>query len=186
MDDSKIIDLYWARSELAISATAQKYGTYCQTIAYRILNQTEDSEECVSDTWLKAWNAIPPARPDCLRAFVGKITRNLALNRLRQDHTMKRGGQVVAIALDELKECVSTGDSPEDALENKRISESVNRFLGTLSTEKRVAFVLRYWYLCPIEEIAQKMNLKEAKLKSMLFRLRKQLKTHLEQEDILL
>lgn len=186
MDDNEILALYFARDEQAIVATQLKYGTYCMSIAQRILNQQQDSEECVSDTWLRTWNAIPPAAPEHLRPFVGKITRNLALNRLRTESAQRRGGGNVMLALDELRDCLSDQPTPEDALEEKLISDAVNRFLTELPPEKRVAFVLRYWYFYSIPEISEKMNLRESKLKSMLFRLRKELKAHLEQEGIAL
>lgn len=184
MDDSKIIDLYFRRSEMAISATDAKYGTYCQSIAYRILNQQQDSEECVSDTWMRTWNSIPPTRPDCLRTYLGKITRNLALNRLREQQTEKRGGRVVTESLEELRECISDGRLVETAVDEKLLTDSINRFLAGLSQEKRVAFILRYWHMYPANEVARKMQISESKLRTMLFRLRKQLRTHLEQEGI--
>lgn len=184
MDDQEIIGLYFARDEQAIVATQMKYGTYCMSIAQRILNQQQDSEECVSDTWMRTWNAIPPGAPEHLRPFVGKITRNLALNRLRSEAAQRRGGGNVVMALEELRDCVPDGSTPEDALEEKLISDAVNSFLGGLPKEKRVAFVLRYWYLYSLPEISEKMGIRESKLKSMLFRLRKELKAHLEQEGI--
>lgn len=184
MEDSKIIELYFERAEMAISATDAKYGTYCMSIAYRILNQQEDSEECVSDTWLRAWDSIPPTKPNCLRTFLGKITRNLALNRLRDQKACKRGGETKLEPLDELRECVSDGCLVEHVVEQRLLTDSINRFLAELGQEKRVAFVLRYWYMYSTGEIAEKMQLSESKIRTMLFRLRKQLKTHLEQEGL--
>ena len=186
MEDEEILALYFARSERAIAETETKYGWYCKGVAYRILASFDDTQECVNDTWLKAWNAIPPAKPENLQAFLGKITRNGALHRLRASKARKRGGTSVSLALSELGECVSDGETPETAFLRRELSESLNRFLGKLSKEKRVIFVLRYWYLYSIKEIAQKMGMRENTVSSTLFRLRKQLKIHLEQEGVLL
>ena len=186
MDDAEILALYFARSEQAIRETQAKYGWYCSSIAYRILSSLEDSQECVSDTWLKAWDTIPPAKPENLQAYLGKITRNNALHRLRAANTKKRGRDTASIALSELDECVSDGSTPEDDMIRKQLAESVNRFLGTLPREKRVVFVLRYWYMYSTKEIAGKMGMRENTVSSILFRLRKQLKTHLEQEGVAL
>ena len=185
MDDSEIIRLYFARSERAIRESRDKYGPYCAAIAYRILASIEDTEECVSDTWHRAWEAIPPASPADLRAYLGKTTRNLALSRLRERGAAKRGGTSVQLALDELGECVPAGESPEDELLRRQLAESVNRYLETLPQEKRAIFVLRYWYLCSGAEIAKKTGIRETTVRTVLFRLRKQLKTHLEKEDVL-
>ena len=185
MDDSEIIRLFHSRSEQAIRECRDKYGPYCTAIAYRILSSIEDSEECVSDTWQRAWEAIPPAEPSDLRAYMGRITRNLALSRLRQAGTIKRGGTSVQLALDELRECVGSGDTPEDALIRKQLSQAVNRFLAELPQEKRAVFMLRYWYLYTCGEIARKTGIRETTVRTMLFRLRKQLRTHLEKEEVL-
>lgn len=184
MEDRQIVALYTARREEAVSASEEKYGTYCQSIAFRILRQAEDSEECVSDTWLRAWNAIPPDRPVSLRAYLGRITRNLALNRYRETHARKRGGGMVEIALCELRECVTDGYSPEDAVLDRELCEAVNQFVAGLSAQKRAAFILRYYHLFTVREIAARMGLRESTVKSILLRLRKQLKTQLEQEGI--
>lgn len=186
MDDNKIIALYFLRSEMAISATDAKYGAYCHSIAYRILNHQQDSEECVNDTWLRAWETIPPTHPDNLRGFLGKITRNAALNRLREQNSEKRGGKVLMESLEELRECVSDGNLVEHTVEQRLLTECVSRFLAAQPQEKRVAFVLRYWYMYSLQEIAEKLGLSESKVRSMLFRLRKQLKVQLEQEGVYL
>ena len=185
MDDSEIIRLFFSRSEQAILECRDKYGPYCAAIAYRILSSIEDSEECVSDVWQRAWDAVPPAEPADLRAYLGKITRNLALSRLREAGTIKRGGTSVRLALEELGECAGPGDVPEDALIRKQISEAVNRFLAELPKEKRAVFVLRYWYLYSGAEIARETGIREATVRTMLFRLRKQLKGRLEKEGVL-
>ena len=185
MDDEKILDLFFQRDEQAVSLTQMKYGSYCQSIAYRILRQKEDGDECVNDTWLRTWSSIPPARPENLRAYVGKITRNLALNRIRKDSAWKRTGDCVSISLNELSECIADQGNVEEQIENNAVAEGINRFLAELPKEKRVCFVLRYWYFYSIAEIAEKMHMREEKAKSILFRTRKQLKHYLEQEDIL-
>ena len=184
VDDSEIIRLYQERSEQAIGETRAKYGPYCAAIAYRILASIEDSEECVSDVWQRAWASIPPAKPDNLRAYLGKIARNQALSRLRENGAKKRGGGAV-LALEELRECVSAEDTPEDAVIRSQLSDAVNRFLAALPQEKRAVFVLRYWYLYSSAEIAKKTGIRENTVRTMLFRLRRQLKTHLEKEEVL-
>lgn len=184
MEDSQIVALYFDRQEQAITASQVKYGPYCTHIAFHILRQAEDSEECVSDTWLHAWNAIPPERPNNLRAYLGRITRNLALNRHRKNAAQKRGGNTVEVALSELRDCVSDGSDLEASLLERELGKAISQFLSRLPREKRVAFVLRYYYLYTVREIAEKLGLRESAVKSMLFRLRKQLKTHLEQEGI--
>ena len=185
LDDSEIIRLFFDRSEQAIALTREKYGPYCAAIAYRILSSIEDTEECVSDTWQRAWEAIPPAQPADLRAYLGRITRNLSLTRLREIRAVKRGGTSIQLALEELGECVSPGDTPEDEMLRRQLAEAVNRFLQTLPREKRAVFVLRYWYLYTGAEIARRTGIRETTVRTMLFRLRRQLKTHLEKEEVL-
>ena len=186
MDDRQIIALYNERSEAALSETEKKYGRYCRTVAYNILNNEEDSEECVNDTWLKAWEAIPPKCPDSLAAFLGKITRNLALNLYKHKNREKRGGGQTMLVLDELVECVPGTDSTEDAVDEALLAEVLNGFLAELPTEKRKIFMRRYWYLSSVREIAEEYGLSESKVKMTLLRLRSKLKTVLEKEGILL
>ena len=186
MDDRQIIALYNERSEAALSETENKYGRYCRTIAYNILNNEEDSEECVNDTWLKAWEAIPPRCPDSLAAFLGKITRNLALNLYKHKNREKRGGGQTMLVLEELVECVPGTDSTEDAVDEALLAEVLNGFLAELPTEKRKIFMRRYWYLSSVREIAEEYGLSESKVKMTLLRLRSKLKTVLEKEGILL
>lgn len=186
MDDNKIIDLYWARSENAITETAGKYGRYCHYIAYNILQNYEDSEECVSDTYLKAWDSMPPRRPERLSAFLGKITRNLSLNRLEKHNTKKRGGGQATLVLEELAECVPARDSVERAVDDIVLADIFNRFLEGLPAETRKIFMRRYWYLSPVKEIARDYNIGESKVKVTLFRLRNELKQVLEKEGIAL
>ncbi len=186
MDDRQIIALYNERSEAALSETATKYGKYCRTIAYNILYNEEDSEECVNDTWLQAWEAIPPQYPNKLSAFLGKITRNLALNRYKQNAAKKRGGGQTMLVLEELAECVPGTDSTEAAAEEALLIEVLNRFLGELPREKRKMFVRRYWYLSSVKEIAEDFGLGESNVKMTLLRIREQLKSVLEKEGIML
>ena len=182
MDDKSIIDLYLDRSEQAISETSVKYGKYCFSIAFNILSDKEDSEESVNDTYLAAWNNIPPRVPSILSTFLGKITRNISLNRWKSRRAYKRGGGEVPLALDELEECISTGESVEDTFEKKELLRSMNRFLDALPDTERNLFVCRYWYLDPIHDIAQRVGFTESKVTSMLHRIRGKLRKHLEKE----
>lgn len=178
MEDSRIIDLYFDRSEDAIAETKAKYNSYCTKIAYNILASFEDTEECVSDTYLHTWNAIPPSRPNSLKGFVGRITRNLSLNRLKANSAKKRGEAV--LVLDELQ--ISSLETPYDEVEKKMVADAITGFLRTLSPVKQQMFVLRYWYFEPISAISQKTGWKENSVKSELYRLRSKLKSHLEKE----
>ena len=186
MEDRQIIALYNERSEAALSETEKKYGRYCRTVAYNILNNEEDSEECVNDTWLKAWEAIPPRCPDSLAAFLGKITRNLALNLYKHKNREKRGGGQTMLVLEELTECIPGTDSTEETVEEVLLTEVLNGFLEELPTEKRKIFMRRYWYMSSVKEIAKDYGLSESKVKMTLLRLRSKLKTVLEKEGILL
>lgn len=186
MEDEKILDLYWARSESAIKETDIKYGPYCRTISMNILHSAEDAEECVNDTWLNAWNAIPPKRPGKFAAFLGKITRNLSLNRFKRSHAEKRGMGQTPLVLAELEGCIASTQTVEQASDEKLLTESIDRFLEGLPPMKRKVFVRRYWYLSPIGEIARQYGMSESKVTSLLFRLRGQLKSHLEKEGIML
>lgn len=184
MEDTQIINLYFARNEQAIQETDTKYGGYCYSIAYNILTNQEDAEESVSDTYLSAWNAIPPRRPPALAAFLGKITRHISIDRWRKYRAFKRGEGQIEIALDELSECVSGAESAEDHAIRKEILATINRFLGELTDIERNVFICRYWYLDSSEQIAEKSGFSVSKVKSMLFRIRKRLNTHLEKEGL--
>ena len=186
MDDTRIIDLYWARSEEAIHETSQKYGPYCHTIAWNILQDREDSEECVNDTWLHAWNAMPPQKPSLLRAFLGKITRNLALDKYRFYTAQKRGGQETKVALEELRDCVPHPDTTEQAIDDLALTQALDRFLAGLKPEPRKLFLRRYWYASPIDAIARDYGLSVSKVKTTLFRTRAKLRVFLEEEGITL
>lgn len=184
MEDREIVKLYLARSDLAISETEREYGTYCRSIAYNILQNREDVEECVNDAWLRAWNAIPPAQPDQLQPFLGKITRNLALNRWEKEHAQKRGAGGLPLILDELTECVSDGASADRMPDALLLREVLNRFLRSLAPQTRRIFLRRYWYMCSIREIAEESGSSESKVAVTLFRTRNKLKKVLEKEGI--
>lgn len=184
MDEKQIIDLYWARSERAIDETARKYGKFCHSIAYNILASHQDSEECVNDTYLQTWNAIPPRRPNKLSAFLGKITRNLALKKYEMVTARKRGGGQVVLALEELAECIPDPDTVERRVDNRMLADKLNVFLSRLSAENRKIFLRRYWNLSSVKEIAASYGISESKVKMSLMRTRGKLKSFLEQEGI--
>lgn len=180
MDDNLIIDLYWSRSEAAISETDRKYGPYCRSIAYGILQNHEDSEECVSDTWLRAWEAMPPQRPNRLSAFLGKITRNLALDRFDYHHAAKRPAAFDQL-LSELNECIPDRRDDYAQLE---LTQLLNHFLRSLPREHRNLFLRRYWYCESIEDLAKRYTMSQSAVKSNLFRTRNKLKAYLEKEGV--
>ena len=184
MNDQEIVRLYFDRDQQAISETSRKYGSYCYTIAWNILYNREDSEECVNDTYMDTWNAIPPARPLSLKAFVGKITRNNALNRYEKAHAGKRGGGETPLCLDELSECVSGQDEMKDLEDYEHLVTCLNQFLSLLKKDQRIIFVRRYWYLNSIQEISRDYGMSESKVKVTLSRLRSRLKTYLEKEGV--
>ena len=185
MEDSRIIDLYFARSEDAIAQTDAKYGAYCRAIAMNILKSREDSDECVSDTWLHAWNAMPPQRPSILSSFLGRITRNLSFDRCRRQNAEKRGGGSLPLALDELSECVPSSVRVEQTLEARELAEAIDRFLRTLPERECSIFLRRYWYVDTVQEIAARYALRENTAKSILFRTREKLRRYLAGEGII-
>lgn len=184
MEDRQIVDLYWQRSDLAISETNQKYGRYCHSIAYHICGTDEDAEECVNDTWLRAWNLMPDQRPAILSTFLGRITRNFAINLIKAKNRIKRGGGEAVLALYELEECIPGGTEPEHVLEEKELEEAIGSFVSQLPCTEKTIFVLRYWYVTPIEEIAEKLQFSKGKIKSILFRTRKKLRVYLQEEGL--
>lgn len=179
MDDAKIVQLYWDRSEQAIPATADKYGSYCTSIAKNILGNHGDAEECVNDTYLNAWNSMPPHRPSTLSTFLGKITRNLSLNRYKHNTADKRGGSQAAVVMDELAELISDTDSVEQEIDRKELIKAIDTFLGTLSAEKRTIFVRRYWYFDNVSDIAFRFGMTENHVSVTLNRLRLKLHNYL-------
>lgn len=186
MEDHAIIDLYWAREERALEETERKYGSYCRSIARNILASPEDTEECVNDTYLRAWNAMPPQRPAVLSAFLGKITRNLSLDRWKLSRAEKRGGGQLPLALDELTGCVPAADNVAEAMEAAELSRVLDRFLRKLPERECCIFLRRYWYLDSAQAIAQRFHMTEGSVKSQLFRTRTKLRTCLEKEGICL
>jgi RNA polymerase sigma-70 factor (ECF subfamily) len=178
MDDAKIIELFFDRSEDAIAETAKKYGRLCQYIALNILSNNEDSEECVNDTYLGVWNAIPPQRPNIFSAFIGKITRNLALKKYEYISAEKRNPDVTC-SLTELEDCVSGRDYIENELENAHIEKAISDFLWLQGEEKRTVFIRRYWYFEPIESISGRCGFSKSKVTSMLYHTRQKLKIYL-------
>ncbi len=186
MDDSHIIGLFWCRDEQAIQETQQKYGAYCTAIANNVLLCPEDSQECVQDALLRLWDTIPPQRPRCLQAYLGRITRNLAVNQLRSMCAQRRGGGIQHMPLEELRELVSGQGDPPTELEKRRLADSISVFLRSISPEQRRLFVKRYWYAESLSQVASDAGFTEDKVRNVLFRLRKKLKKHLEREGFTL
>lgn len=184
MDDKEIVELYWQRNESAIGETAARYGRFCHSIAFNILGNNEDAEESVNDTYLDAWNSIPPHRPSVLSTFLGKITRRVSIDRWRKRSAQKRGGGQIALALDELEECISGGKSVEQAVEAKLLSDVVNSFVKSLPDTERGVFLCRYWYMDSIESIAKEFGFSQSKVKSMLYRTREKLRARLIKEGL--
>lgn len=183
MDDKKIVDLYWMRSESAISETDKKYGKYCRYIAERILESEEDAREVQNDTYLQVWNTVPPNRPDPLKTYVGAISRNLSLNRYEARHAQKRDG-VLGEALEELSECIAQKDDIPTERE-ERLRELLDSFLATLPKRTRRVFLRRYWYASSISEIAKDYGMSENHVTVMLHRTRKALADILQKEGFL-
>lgn len=179
MEDSKIVQLYWDRDEQAIPATSEKYGDYCASIARNILGNEEDAEECVNDTYLNAWNSMPLHRPRVLSTFLGKITRNLSLNRYKHNTAGKRGGGELPAVLDELTELVSGRADVEQEFDCKELITAIDTFLDTLSPKKRSIFICRYWYTDSVSDIAARHGMKEGSVSMTLNRLRMKLHRYL-------
>jgi len=182
MEDSEIVELYWRRSEQAIRESSSKYGSYCLSIANNILSNLQDSEECVNSTWLNAWNAIPPQRPNRLSAFFAKITRNLSINKLKARTAEKRSGNEATLAIDELNECLSASDNVETEYQRNELGEKISIFLHTLPERECNMFIRRYFYVQPIGEIAAHYHLKESNVLVILSRTRKKLRLYLQKE----
>ena len=185
LKDTEILDLYFDRNEQAIAETQNKYGTYCFSIAYHILHDQEDSDECVNDTWMRAWNSIPPNRPDYLNIFLGTITRNLSFDRYKKKKAAKRGSGDLGVCLDELEECIpDTGSSTEDAVEAAELQRMINEFLKTLPEKDCNVFLRRYWYSEEYAEIADRYGMNLNSVKTTLFRTRGKLKAYMEKQGI--
>lgn len=188
-DDDAIVELYWARDERAITESDAKYGHFCMKISLGILENVQDAEECVNDTYLRAWNAMPTDRPSRLGAYLAKITRNLSIDRYRASHTAKREAMHASVPLDELNECIPDGEpSVAEAYnieaEAARVGACIDRFLRRQRTEVRDVFVCRYFYADSIGEISRRFGMSEGRVKSMLHRTRERLKKYLESEGI--
>ncbi len=179
MDDSKIVALFWERDEAALKEVSQKYGAYCLTIAQNILGNREDSEECVNDTYLRAWNSIPPNKPAALGSFLGRITKNLALDRMRFSLCEKRGGNKENVSFDELDRFVSGSYSVENESERQEILDAINAFLKGLPAKKRQMFVARYWQYYKLSELGEFFGMSESSVAVELGRTRKKLKEYL-------
>ena len=184
MEDSQIIELYWARSETAIAETSSKYGGFLRSIAWNILRSHDDAEECVNDTYLRTWNAIPPARPTAFRAWLGRIARNLSLDRWKQGRAQKRGGDGTEVLLGELDACVPAPHGTEKILEDGEIAAAISAFLRALPPESRIIFLRRYWYGEDLAAIAAGLGCGLGKVKSSLFRTRNALRAYLEKEEV--
>ena len=185
MDDKQIVDLYFARKEQAIRETAKKYGKYCFAIARNILQNSSDAEETVNDTYMGAWNSIPPHQPAMLSTYLGKITRRLALKRWTANRTQKRGGSEIALALEELAGCIPSDFDVESRINEDELTQILNDFVRNLPNPERHVFLCRYWYLDSIEAIARRFDFSQSKVKSMLGRTRKKLYAHLQKEGYL-
>jgi RNA polymerase sigma-70 factor (ECF subfamily) len=182
MNDQQIVELYWQRDAAAIQETSKKYGAYCYAIANNILNSKEDSEECVNDTWLKTWNAIPPQRPALLQMFLAKITRNLSLDRFLARTAQKRGGGEMPLVLDELSECIPSSSDVASEYERKELAQYIRKFVHSLPERERNIFLRRYFYANSIADIATRYGLSENNVTVILSRTRKKLKLRLQKE----
>ena len=182
MEDDEIVELYWARDEDAITQTKTKYGAYLNRVAYNILSDLEDSQECVSDTLLAAWRSMPDNRPKNLRTYLGKITRQVSIDLYRRRNRMKRYASEYAISLEELGDSFTDGRTPEDELNARLLTETVNRFLRTLPDEARNTFIGRYYFFDSVKNVARYCGMSESKCKSMLYRTRQSLKVYLQKE----
>lgn len=186
MQDDEIVQLLWERNEEGITQMQEKYTKYCSAIARRIVANQEDVEECVNDTWFRAWNSIPPHQPENLAGYLAKLVRNLALSEYRRQHRKKRGGDTVSVALEELSDCLTDGREITEKLEKQELSEVITSWLKGKSREQQAVFIKRYFYMMEIKELAAGLHMKENTVKSMLFRMRKELRNYLEGEGIYL
>lgn len=180
MEDAKIVELYWSRSEDAIKESRDKYGAYCYAIAYNVLYSDPDAEECVNDTYMNAWENIPPKKPILLGAFLGKITRNIALNRYVHDRAQKRSGGT-EVLFEEVEGILTDG---EDITDTVALRDAINSFLGELRKKDRVVFVQRYWYMCPVSDISREFGISESAVKVILHRTRNKFRDYLNERGI--
>ncbi len=185
MNDNDIIEKFWQRDESAIGDTQSKYGTYLKKIAYNILTSEPDSDEAVNDTYLAAWNSIPPHKPAILRSYLSKLTRRISIDRVKYYHAKKRDESEYLLSLDELSECVSDSDTPENELDAKLLGEAIGRFLASLPQKARDGFIRRYFFLDSIADTARSLNISESELKSLMHRTRNKLRNFLEKEGFI-
>lgn len=183
MEDIQIVELYWQRNEQAIAETSNKYGAFCHSIAKNILSIEEDAEECVNDTYHRAWNAIPPQRPVKFRAWLGKIVRNVALDLWNKNHTHKRYSGLTAM-LSELEDCIPAPKTVEREIEEKELTEIIDRWLRSIDRNDQILFVRRYWNGIALNELAKEQNVSPGKLAQRMYRLRISLKSVLEEEGV--
>lgn len=183
MKDSRIIELFFARDQQALTESQTKFGSYYTAVARNILSDSRDVEEALNQTWFEAWKIIPPNKPDVLSAFLGKITRNISLNMIRSRSAQKRQADF-AESYSELEEMIGSR-SVEDEISAKELSESINRFIGDLPEKQQKIFVCRYWYFDSVEEIGKRFGFSKSKVKSTLYRIRKKLHKHLQEEELL-
>lgn len=184
MQDEQIVDLYWDRNELAIHETEQKYGRYLTKIAYNILADLEDSKESVNDTYLSAWNSMPPHKPGILSTYLAKITRRISIDIYRKRNRKKRQASEYALSLEELADCVSAGNTTEQAMNVQLLAEAINEYLYGISPEARNTFIGRYYFMDSLKEVARYCGMSEAKAKTLLYRTRCGLKLYLEKEGL--
>lgn len=184
MEDSRIVELYWERSENAIAETASKYRNYCYSIAYNILVNAEDADESVNDTYLGAWKSIPPHQPYILSTFLGKITRRISIKKWQEKYAAKRGGGEIVLALDELEDCIPAGNSVENEIEAAELVKMIDAFTMSLPVTERRVFIFRYWYLDSISAICQQFGFSQSKVKTMLHRTRRKLLSYLIKEGV--
>ena len=182
MNDEDIILLYWNRNERAIKETERSYGRLLSGAAYRILGNREDTEEAVNDTYLRVWNSIPEDRPQCFSAYLVKVTRGISIDLLRKNRAKKRGGSEYLVSLDELAECITSGAEPQTQAEKTELKNTIEAYLRGLPDIHRTIFIQRYFFAYPVKKIAQYCNLSESNIKTILFRLRQDLRVYLEQE----
>ena len=185
MDDQKIVALYWQRDEAAIAETQKKYGRFCHAIAYNLLHSHEDAEECENDTYLDAWNTIPPQKPTILSSFLGMITRRRALDRYRVNRAQKRGGAAVHVSFEELEECLASPESMDEERATEALAAALNRFLCRLPSRECDVFLRRYWFFDSVRDICDRYGYGESKVKMMLKRTRDKLAVYLKKEDFL-
>jgi RNA polymerase sigma-70 factor (ECF subfamily) len=184
--DTEILDLYWNRDERAISESNKSFGGYCHSIAFNILHDREDSDECVNDTWLRAWNVMPPKRPDRLAIFLGTITRNLSIDRWKMKKAAKRGNGEMEVALDELAECIPAMHGTEEAVEAHELEHMINEFMHRLSERDCNVFLRRYYFLEEYSAISERYGLNINTVKTSLHRTRDKLREYLEKEGVVL